>query len=78
MGVAREQGGAELPLEIVVYRPAQDVDRQITPFGCVYEAAAAYAFQKNPNHAPIGEGTAEGCLVAFLARNAPFQRQTHP
>ena len=75
MDVAREQRGADLPLEIVD-PPAHDVDRQVKPLGRGSEAPAPHDFQKYPGRVPIRE-TAENDLMAFLLRNAPFQRQTH-
>ncbi len=75
MDVARKQGGADLPLEIID-PPANDVDRQVKPLGRGSEASATHDLQKYPGRVPIRE-TAESDLVAFLLRNAPFQRQTH-
>ena len=75
MDVAGEQGGADLPFEIID-PPAHDIDGQSEALGRGSEAPAPHDFQKYPGRVPIGE-TAEGGLVAFLLWNAPFQRQTH-
>src|SRR3981189_1854455 len=75
MDVAREQRGADLALK-VVNSPANDIDGQIKPLGRGPEASTAHHFQKNPGRIPIRE-TSDRDLLAFLLRNAPFQRQTH-
>ena len=68
--VAREQGGADLALEIVD-PAAHGVDRQIEPLGRGTKTAATHDFQENAGRVPIGE-TADGDLLAFLLWNAPF------
>ena len=75
MDVAREQGGADLALEIVD-APAHAVDGQVQPLRGGPETAAADHFQENPGGVPIRE-TADSDLLAFLLRNAPFHDQTH-
>jgi hypothetical protein len=75
MDVAREKGGADLPLKIID-SPADDVDGEFKPLGCGSEASAAHNLQKHSGRVPIGQ-TPEGNLMAFLLRNAPVQRDMH-
>jgi hypothetical protein len=75
MDVAGEQGGADLPLE-VIDSPADAVDGELEALSRGPETSAAHHFQKNPGGVPIRQ-PAESCPMAFFLGNAPFQRQMH-
>ena len=64
MEVAGEQGGANLPLEIID-PAANNIDGQVEPFSRGPEAPATDNLQENPGRVPIRE-TAESELLVFL------------